>query len=96
MVSARMGSVPRPLRLAYEGVIARAADPLGRGLSSRELFQAGIELIGSSDRSADLEVLSKDPWNQGWLIRIRPSSKTLDSKLMDAAAYERFLAEKKH
>lgn len=42
-----------------------------------------------------LEVLSKDPWKEGWLIRIRPASKSLD-KLMDAAAYEKFLAAKKH
>jgi glycine cleavage system H protein len=42
-----------------------------------------------------LEVLSKDPWNQGWLIRLKPNSKSLD-KLMDAAAYEKFLAERKH
>ena len=42
-----------------------------------------------------LEVLSKDPWNKGWLIRIKPVSKNLD-KLMDAKAYEKYLAEQKH
>jgi glycine cleavage system H protein len=42
-----------------------------------------------------LEILSKDPWNQGWLVRIRPNSKELP-KLMDAPTYEKFLAEKKH
>jgi glycine cleavage system H protein len=42
-----------------------------------------------------LELLAKDPWNQGWLIRIKPNSKSLD-KLMDAKAYEKFLAENKH
>lgn len=42
-----------------------------------------------------LEVLSKDPWNQGWLVRIRPNSKELP-KLMDAAGYEKFLADRKH
>jgi glycine cleavage system H protein len=40
-----------------------------------------------------LEILSKDPWKEGWLIRIRPVSKSLD-KLMDVRAYEKFLAEK--
>jgi glycine cleavage system H lipoate-binding protein len=39
-----------------------------------------------------LEILSKDPWKAGWLIRIKPNSKSLDD-LMDAAAYEKFLAE---
>lgn len=42
-----------------------------------------------------LEILSKDPWNQGWLVRIRPNSKD-SPKMMDAPAYEKFLAEKKH
>ena len=42
-----------------------------------------------------LEVLSKDPWKEGWLIRIRPDSKSLD-KLMDVKAYEKFLADNAH
>lgn len=42
-----------------------------------------------------LEVLSKDPWKEGWLIRIRPDAKSLD-KLMDAKAYDKFLSEKAH
>jgi glycine cleavage system H protein len=41
-----------------------------------------------------LEILAKDPWKAGWLIRIKPVSKSLD-ELMDAAAYEKFLAEHK-
>jgi glycine cleavage system H protein len=40
-----------------------------------------------------LEILSKDPWKSGWLIRVKPNAKSLDD-LMDAAAYEKFLAEK--
>ena len=39
-----------------------------------------------------LEVLAKDPWKEGWLIRIRPSAKSLD-KLMDAKAYEKFISQ---
>ncbi len=42
-----------------------------------------------------LEVLSKDPWKEGWLIRIRPEAKSLD-KLMDAKTYEQFLSDKAH
>jgi glycine cleavage system H protein len=42
-----------------------------------------------------LEVLSKDPWKEGWLIRVRPDSKNID-KLMDVKAYETFLAESAH
>jgi len=39
-----------------------------------------------------LEVLSKDPWNQGWLIRIKPALKNLDH-LMSAEEYEKFIAQ---
>ena len=42
-----------------------------------------------------LEILSKDPWKEGWLIRIKPDSKSLD-KLMDVKAYEKFLADNAH
>jgi glycine cleavage system H protein len=42
-----------------------------------------------------LEVLSKDPWNAGWMIRIKPANKSLEG-LMDAAAYEKFLEANKH
>ena len=44
-----------------------------------------------------LEILSRDPWNQGWIMRIQPRTRSLDSAdLMDAAAYEAFIAAEKH
>jgi glycine cleavage system H lipoate-binding protein len=44
-----------------------------------------------------LEILSRDPWNQGWLIKMQPRSKVLDGdELMDAAAYEAFITASKH
>jgi len=44
-----------------------------------------------------LEILSKDPWNQGWLIRVQPRSRSLDApELMDAAAYEAMISAEKH
>jgi glycine cleavage system H protein len=42
-----------------------------------------------------LEVLAKDPWNSGWMVRLKLSSKNVDG-LMDAAGYEKYLAEQKH
>jgi glycine cleavage system H protein len=42
-----------------------------------------------------LEVLSKDPWNAGWMVRIKPASKSLEG-LLDAAAYEKLVASQKH
>ncbi len=42
-----------------------------------------------------LEVLAKDPWNSGWMVRLKLSSKSVEG-LMDAAAYEKFVAANKH
>ena len=39
-----------------------------------------------------LEILSQDPWNKGWLIRVKPASKSLEH-LIDASSYESLLAE---
>ena len=57
LVSARLDGADRPLRLAYQGRVARAFDSFGRGLKTRDLFQAGIERVGEQGLSADLEVL---------------------------------------
>jgi glycine cleavage system H protein len=42
-----------------------------------------------------LEILSKDPWGAGWIIKMKPERKSLEG-LMDAAEYEKFVASKKH
>lgn len=42
-----------------------------------------------------LEVLSRDPWGAGWMIRLRPEKKTWDG-LLDAAQYEAHVASLKH
>jgi glycine cleavage system H protein len=43
-----------------------------------------------------LEILSSDPWNQGWLIKIKPTSRAALDQLMDAAGYEAFLSQTTH
>lgn len=42
-----------------------------------------------------LEVLAKDPWNAGWMIRLRPERKSLDG-LLTADEYEKFVAAGGH
>ena len=53
------------------------------------------EILESNGAIEDhLEILSSDPWNQGWMIRIKPKSMSLDSEdLLDAAAYEAHIGE---
>jgi glycine cleavage system H protein len=48
---------------------------------------AGEVVDINPDIEEHLEILSQDPWNKGWLIRVRPTSRSLDH-LMDAKAYE--------
>jgi glycine cleavage system H protein len=40
-----------------------------------------------------LEILSDDPWNRGWLIKVKISGDSA-SALVDLAAYEELVAEK--
>jgi glycine cleavage system H protein len=41
----------------------------------------------NSEIEEHLEILAQDPWRKGWLIRVKPASKSLDH-LLDAEAYE--------
>lgn len=52
---------------------------------------AGIVLENNAAIEDHLEILSTDPWKKGWMIRIKPNSKSLDG-LMDAAEYDNFVA----
>ena len=40
-----------------------------------------------------LQVLSEDPWERGWMVRLKPASKNL-SGLLDVTDYEALLAAK--
>ena len=39
-----------------------------------------------------LEILADDPWDKGWLIRVKPTSTSLDG-LLDAEAYEKVVGD---
>ncbi len=58
---------------------------------------AGTVLEANVAIEEHLEILSRDPWNQGWLVRLQPRTRSLDSpELLDAAAYEALIAAQKH
>lgn len=38
-----------------------------------------------------LEILGQDPWNRGWLVRVKPESIDMDH-LMDVETYEKHIA----
>jgi len=53
---------------------------------------AGEIIEVNSEIEEHLEILAQDPWGKGWLVRIKPTSKSLDG-LLDAEAYESHLAK---
>lgn len=56
---------------------------------------AGEVIESNVNIEEHLEVLAKDPWNAGWMIRLRPERKSLDG-LMTAEEYEKFVAAGGH
>ena len=82
----------------------------GRSLSAGETFGEIESVKAVSDLNAPvagevvesnvaieehLEILARDPWEKGWMIRVKPASRSLEG-LMDAAAYESYLKQSKH
>lgn len=55
---------------------------------SGEVIEAHEDLV------EDLEVLNKDAYNDGWMVKIRFTAQSED--LIDAAAYEAQLADEEH
>lgn len=55
IATTRLAKAPRPLRLSYAGTVLQVQ---GTSLSpDREIVQAGVELIGSAELTADAEVI---------------------------------------
>jgi glycine cleavage system H protein len=53
------------------------------------------EVVESNDALRDTpEKINSDPHGEAWLIKVRLADSTELNKLMDAAAYEKFIAEK--
>lgn len=52
------------------------------------------EIVGVNTELPDkLETLNDDPYNAGWIIKVKMSSEDALSKLLDHAAYEKMCAE---
>lgn len=50
------------------------------------------EIVEANAKLADApELVNEDPHGEGWLVKIRPTSKAEIEQLMDAAAYQAFL-----
>ncbi len=64
--------------------------------ASSDLYApVGGEVVAvNSDLDASQEPINRDPYGEGWLIRVRPSGE--EEELMDAAGYAAFCEERDH
>lgn len=56
IAATRLGKMPRPLRLAYAGPVLRVRGDQLR--PERQFYEVGVELIGSDQPGADIEVIA--------------------------------------
>jgi glycine cleavage system H protein len=55
------------------------------------------EVVAANDKLADdLELLSNDPYGEGWVARIKITDETALKNLMNYAAYQKQCAEESH
>jgi glycine cleavage system H protein len=54
---------------------------------------SGKVLEGNAALAAEPELLNREPYGAGWLIRLEPNAGTAPAALLDADAYVKFLAE---
>ena len=83
--------LPEPGRMLAEG------ETFGDIESVKEVSDLNTPVAGevveiNKNIEDHLEILATDPWNQGWMVRIKPTNKSLDG-LMSAEQYEKFLDE---
>jgi glycine cleavage system H protein len=81
--------------LPEPGRVLGAGDTFGeiesvRAVSNLNTPVAGEVVEVNKDIEEHLEILASDPWNQGWMVRIKPSSKSLEG-LLSAEEYDQFL-----
>ncbi|MET0984697.1 MAG: glycine cleavage system protein GcvH [Steroidobacteraceae bacterium] len=54
---------------------------------------SGEVVAANGALSSSPELINQEPYNQGWLFKVKPSNSAELSELLDAAAYGRVVAE---
>ena len=86
--------------LPEEGRLLEAGETFGeiesvKAVSDLNTPIAGAVVEANPAIEDHLEILSRDPWKEGWLLRIKPNTKSLDG-LLDASEYEELLSQEQH
>jgi len=57
---------------------------------------SGVVIAVNEDVAANVQLLAEDPYDKGWLIKIKASQPSEMSALLDLDAYEARVAEEEH
>jgi glycine cleavage system H protein len=86
------------VELPTEGEEATKGSPFGTLESVKAVSDVYSPVSGKIEEvnhrlQDEPELLNKDPYGEGWIIKISPTKKEDLEDLMDAAAYEKFVEE---
>jgi glycine cleavage system H protein len=89
------------MSLPEVGRKVRAGEPFGEIESVKAVSDLVSPVDGevaevNSDVANNLEILSKDPYQAGWLVKIKIGNEACLADLLDAAAYEKQCREEHH
>jgi glycine cleavage system H protein len=57
---------------------------------------SGEVVAVNPDVARDVQLLARDPYNQGWLLKVKLEGSGLPAELMDEAAYQKKVADEAH
>jgi glycine cleavage system H protein len=57
---------------------------------------SGEVIESNSSVASDVQILADDPYDKGWLIKVKVGNPPQTAELLDLAAYERKVAEEAH
>ncbi len=89
------------IELPRIGTKLKAGEPFGvvesvKAASDLYMPVSGaITAINTSLEKAP-ETINKDPYQAGWLVKVKPDNPAELDQLLDASAYEQFLKEEEH
>jgi glycine cleavage system H protein len=82
------------VQLPDEGTAVRAGDPMGEIESTKSVSEIYAPLSGTvtarNERlGGEPELINTDPYGEGWLVEIEPTTASAVDDLLDAEAYRR-------
>jgi glycine cleavage system H protein len=83
------------------GTILQKGKPFGEVESVKAVADLYAPIDGevievNPELAADVQVLAEDPYDRGWLLKVRPSDPAAIGSLLDHDAYQEKIAESPH